>query len=429
MASKKISVEHAWKILFAAHDIVSKVSQSGSFRISAAEINIYKEARLMAKFDQSSLLPEIFQQNNLSILPVARGEYIIGPYSTHTKVEYPAVRPSLVEIPDLQTLDHTNLYSEASALLFAYNSGIIGDILGESNLAFTVNGRMTSGNFDYFIENKQCPNITTKISVQNAQIEIDAGYEGRDVFCLCEAKNMATEEMLIRQLYYPYRLWSKKILKPVIPIFLVFSNDVFHIFVYKFEKLENYNSINLLQHKAYTFADEDISFQEVIELWKNICVITEQDGVFPQADSFERIVDLLSVLFEESLTRNEVTLKYEFDPRQTNYYISACEYLGLVERLNNANGEGEYRLTSDARFIMGQRYKPKHLSLIKKILERPIFCKVFGLMVKCSVIPDKNTICQIMDESNLSLSQNTKERRSSTVRAWLDWIVRLTMSG
>lgn len=107
---------------------------------------IEKAARLMAKFDQSAQLPEVF---NLSILPITRGEYLIGPFQTHEKISYPHVKPTPVEIPELQTLDYTNL------LLFAYNSSIIQDIMGSDKVAFTVNGRMSSGSFDYYINNSE----------------------------------------------------------------------------------------------------------------------------------------------------------------------------------------------------------------------------------------------------------------------------------
>lgn len=424
-----VSIEKAWEILFDKHNIVAKIAAHGSFQISAKEINSVKEARLMAKFDQSSQLPQIFQNNRLSILPITRGEYVIGPFSTHERVVYPTVKPVAVEIPDLQTLDYTNLYSEASALLFAYNSGIIQDIMGSSKVAFTVNGRMSSGSFDYEIENiSSGVDAKTKISVQNAQVEIDAGYESADAFCLCEAKNIAAEEILIRQLYYPYRLWKSKIAKPVLPVFLVFSNDVFHVFLYEFSDDNFYNSIKLLRHKAYTFADEEIALNEVIELWKQTSLIAEPAITFPQADSFERVLDLVSVLYESGLTRDEVTLKYEFDPRQTNYYISACEYLGLVERDTNPEGERVYKLSVAARNIMAQRYKPKYLALMGKILERPIFNKTFELTIKSGAIPDKQAICQIMSGASLSINTTTIGRRSSTVRAWIEWMLKVSVS-
>lgn len=422
---QRLSIARAWDVLFDKHNILDHIQTHGSFRISARDINVVKEARLMAKFDQSAQLPKIFQDNSLSILPVTRGEYLIGSFQTHEKIAYPSVKHIPVEIPELQTLDCNDLYSEASALLFAYNSGIIQHLLGSDKIAFTVNGRMSSGNFDYFINNPMSEDGRTSISVQNSQVEIDAGYESPDAFCICEAKNTTVDELLIRQLYYPYRLWKSKIEKPIIPILLVFSNDIFHAFQYEFTEIDYYNSINLKRYASYTFADEIILLSEIIQLWESITPIPEPDITFPQADSFERVVDLLSVLYDAGLTRDEVTLKYEFDPRQTNYYISACEYLGLIDRLK-FDGDRGYELTREARLIMGMRYKNKHFALVRKILERPIFHKCFGLAIKSGAIPDKSDIYTVMTDFNLHINDVTINRRSSTVRSWLDWIFRIS---
>ena len=83
MRDNTISIGEAWEILFERHQIAQRVEEDGCFRISAAEINTVREARLMAKFDQSLRLPEVFRRNRLSILPVTRGEYVIGPFETH----------------------------------------------------------------------------------------------------------------------------------------------------------------------------------------------------------------------------------------------------------------------------------------------------------------------------------------------------------
>ncbi len=116
-ASLKINIDQAWKMLFDKHDIISRVQSDGFFKISSKEINTVKEARLMAKFDQSAQLPEIFRNNRFSILPVTRGEYVIGPFATHTEVTYSDIKPIQLKFQIYRTLDYTNLYSEASALL------------------------------------------------------------------------------------------------------------------------------------------------------------------------------------------------------------------------------------------------------------------------------------------------------------------------
>lgn len=424
MARVYRSIEQSWEILFDKYDIVSKVQKDGLFRISSAQINTVKEARLMAKFDQSVQLPGVFKENQLFILPVARGEYIIGSFSVYSTITYSDIRPRPVAIPHLESIDYTNLYSEASALLFAYNSGIIHDIMGAEQVNFTVNGRMSSGTFDFNINDYSDPSLTHKILVQNAQLEIDAGYESEKAFCICEAKNIVAEEVLIRQLYYPYRLWKSKISKPVIPVFLVYSNDIFHAFIYQFEDDNHYNSLKLLEHKAYTFADDEVSLSEVINIWKGIKPISEPNITFPQANSFVRIVDLLSLLYERELTRDEVTSQYGFDSRQTNYYVSACEYLDLIKRTNTSEGYRIYELTDEARTIMGSKFKDKYLALIKKILERPVFYKAFGLAINAGQLPGNQEICKIMMESNLDINQKTICRRSSTVSGWIDWILK-----
>jgi hypothetical protein len=427
VAGTSTKIDSAWAQLFEQHNILARISDEGSFRISSAQINKVHEARLMAKFDQSAQLPKIFRENELSILPVTRGDYLVGPFVTHEPIHYQTVKPKKVKNPQLETLKPDDLYSEASALFFAYNSGIIKDVMGSNDsIRFTVNGRMGSGIFSFSIQNKLQPQNSSIVEVRNSQVEIDAGFESPEAFLICEAKNQASEELLIRQLYYPYRLWSEKITKPVIPAFLAFSNDTFHIFTYAFEDKSNYNSIVLKSYKAYTFADEDITLQDIIDVWQT-SVATEPNVTFPQADSFPRVLDLLSVLHSEELTRSEVTLKYEFDPRQTNYYVSACEYLGFIERFTTTEHERGYRLTTDARQIMSLPYKQKYLALIRRVFEKPVFHQAFEIFVKTKSTPDKSAICQIMQGVKFlkPINETTIDRRSSTVSGWLDWMFRL----
>jgi len=409
--SKPTEIDKAWEQLFDQYKILTHVANDGMFRITSKQINVLRQARLMAKFDQSAQLPTIFLENGLSILPVTKGNYLIGPFKTHEKIDYSPLKPTSVAVPPLETIDSKNLYSESAVLFFAYNSGIIKDIMNTDRVRMTVSGRMGSGDFSFSIQNTDNPQSSAKIDVKNSQIEIDAGFESPEAFMVCEAKNQASEELLIRQLYYPYRLWCNKISKPVIPMFLAFSNDIFHAFTYKFMDIQDYNSLTLENYRQYTFAEENVALQDIIDLWSSIVIIDEPSITFPQADSFPRVLDLLSVLHEAELNRSEVTMKYEFDPRQTTYYVSACKYLGLVEHFFTGTNGQKYRLTKEARTIMSLPYKKKHLALVKKILERPVFHKAFRIFVNSKKLPDKNEIYQIMASSNLSIGRETLGRR------------------
>ncbi|WP_219913633.1 type II restriction enzyme, partial [Salmonella enterica] len=73
--SKRI-IDKKWVNIFQDYDILNKIDSNGVFEISSKIINQYKEARLMTKFDYINSLPDIFFENNLSILPTNRGQYI-----------------------------------------------------------------------------------------------------------------------------------------------------------------------------------------------------------------------------------------------------------------------------------------------------------------------------------------------------------------
>lgn len=419
---KKSGLDAAWEILFERHHILEEIDRAGRFTITSAAINTVKEARLMAKFDRSAQLPQIFRANRLSILPTARGEYVIGPFRTHREVVYSEVRPRVLEAPRLQTLDPSNLYSEAAALLYCFNSGMLAQELGSEGVCFTVNGRMSSGAFQFCVQDAVDQGRAHSISVVNAQVEIDAGYETPDCFCICEAKNMASEELLIRQLYYPWRLWTARITKPVVPLFLVFSNDLFHAFRYRFDREEDYNSLALVSHTAYALGGASIALGDLEGLWRRTRPGPEPDEPFPQADSFARVVDLLGVLHGGDLSRDEVTMKYEFDPRQTDYYIAACQYLGLAERWQG-DGTAGVRLTARARRMLHLGYREKYLALMEQVLTRPVFHRALEMTLRHGSLPNKNLVIRLMLEAGLPLNETTMGRRASTVRGWIGWML------
>ena len=68
--------ETGWIKLFEDHKIFESIQKQGSFIIDSKQINVERQARLMAKIDHSFQLPKIFADNNLSILPISRGEYV-----------------------------------------------------------------------------------------------------------------------------------------------------------------------------------------------------------------------------------------------------------------------------------------------------------------------------------------------------------------
>ncbi|MGB3513069.1 MAG: translation elongation factor [Microcoleaceae cyanobacterium] len=365
----------AWKKLFDEQKILEEVNKNCFFEIKASEINQERESRLMAKFDHFVNLPEIFRENNLSILPISRSQYIIGHFNTHLPVKYnQEIEVTPWQFPtNIESIDYSNLYSENSALLCAFNLGIIDDLV-RAEAKLTVSGRMSTGSFEFNIRNSQA-NQPYLINVKNSQCEIDAGFETDNCLILMEAKNYEVEDFLIRQLYYPYRLWSEKVNKKVVPVLMTHSNDIFSFFVYEFKDKLNYNSITLVEQRIYKIAVEEIERYEVDLIFKNIQIIPEPEKIpLEQADKFERLVDLISLLLENDLTKDEITENYQFDSRQTDYYTSAGKYLGLIEKYGKI-----FTLTDEAKNIFRKVNKFKYLDLIKKILEHKAFYEAFRI--------------------------------------------------
>lgn len=60
----KKTVAQLWKDIFNDYHILEEIKQKGTFKITADQIRNYKEPRLMAKFDFSKQLPNIFKENH-----------------------------------------------------------------------------------------------------------------------------------------------------------------------------------------------------------------------------------------------------------------------------------------------------------------------------------------------------------------------------
>lgn len=415
--------DQAWQQLFEKYKIVQQVARDGIFIISAKQINEFREARLMTKFDHRSNLPKLFTDNQISILPVTRGTYILGRFSAYADLPYHQDIHT-IDIPfpaHVESIDHANIYSESAALNCAYVSGIIEDFLGEKAVP-TVSGRMSTGIFDFELAFEN--NSTKKLRVHNSQCEIDGGYEGASKLMIVEAKNFTSDDFLIRQLYYPFRLWQDKLKKQVVPVFMTYSNDVFSFFEFEFTNPSQYNSIRLVRQKDYVIAPELITLKEIQNILQQTDNQSEPQVPFPQADKFNRVIDLLGLLMNEGeLGKEEITLNYNFNLRQTDYYSNAGIYLGLIER----SGKGLFQLTARGQKIMRQKPKKKVLSLATTILEHAVFKQSLQYFFNHKKLPSATDIVHIMQQNVVYKvnTDSTRRRRAQTVLKWVEWMISL----
>lgn len=409
----KKSVNAFWEEIFDKYKVLKIIENEGVFFISADQIKEFKEPRLMTKFDHSKSRPEIFRANNLSILPVDNGQYVIGSFELYKKLLKTDLEPIKKSIPDfIESIDPENIYSESNALNVAMLSGMLDDLIGE-DLYETITGRMRSSAFDF---NVNCGDKKRIINVEKPQIEVDGGYESTTKLVMIEAKNNEPDDFIIRQLYYPYRFWKMKITKEIVPIFFTYKNGIYTFYVYRFEEENDYNSIKLVKKISYVL---DYAQKLKISL-KDIPIIKEnQDIPFPQADTFNRVKELIQLVQDNYKTSYQIAEFYGLTPRQGNYYLAAARYLDLIE------GYKEYTVSTFGESLANLDFKRKNLELARKILCHQPFYLVMEYYVKYGGFPTQEGIIDFMRDSKVNINNNLTvlKRRASTIKGWIQWII------
>lgn len=418
--------DEAWELLFEKYAILPKVAAQGQFCISADQIREFREPRLMAKFDHRINLPEIFAKNDLGILLVSRGSYVISHFRAYAPFEKSKPEIKYLRLPEfIRSIDPASLTSETVALNCALAAGIFSDFLQEPNLVPAVSGRMGSGEFSFNIRNVNTGGQVA-LKVQNAQIEIDAALEGADCLCLVEAKIDISDDFIIRQLYYPYRTWADRLDKKVRPVFMVCSNSIFQLYEYEFTDKHDYNSIRLVRHQCYSLEDTAITLADILAVLRGSKVVNEPALPFPQADKFWRVINLCELLYEKPMSRDDVTQEYAFDVRQANYYTDAGRYLGLLRREREGRAP-LYSLTEKGAAILQLPYGQRQRAFCACILEHKVFSAVLQAAITQKAMPGKEHVVNLMKLSGLFGvgGKSTYWRRAQTISSWVAWILRL----
>jgi len=141
--------------------------------------------------------------------------------------------------------------SEMQHLDFVYASSLVRSFLEDESLVLTIRGRKYTPKFRFYAgQHKQL------ITAESVQTEVDAGYEGRNQIVLIEAKNSVTKNIIIRQLYYPFRQWQIHTKKKVNILFFEKRKDVYSLWEFGFADENDYNSIELLKSAKFEIANK-----------------------------------------------------------------------------------------------------------------------------------------------------------------------------
>jgi hypothetical protein len=248
--SKSIS----WEKIFSDYSILKHDFMNSPFLITAEMIKksvqhlkrtSEKEVRILCKIDNREGLPDIMRKNNLFILPIRNGTYII--LKGEGFIDIPEISSDPIEYLskiNFELKSSTVGNSEMQHLDYCFAISMIKTFCNDESLVLTIRGRKYTPNFKFLIGNHE-------IEVQGVQTEVDAGYEGKDKIVLIEAKNSKTNNLSIRQLYYPFRQWEINTKKKVNLIFFEKRDKLYNFWEYSFVDSNNFNSLKLINAKRY----------------------------------------------------------------------------------------------------------------------------------------------------------------------------------
>ncbi|MCR6711422.1 MAG: hypothetical protein NVV57_01460 [Demequina sp.] len=423
----QLTNDAAWRVLFERHAIPERVDADGLAYIDAVDIKVEREPRLMAKFDHAVNLPAIFKDYGYSILPVARGRYVVGPLDTYQPLTPLGVPPKYFPLPDwIESLTTNHVSSETLLLNCALAAGMLNDFLGENELVPTVSGRMASGQLEFSVQSRR-PGSEAPfwLQVDNAQVEVDLALEGANQLALVEAKMSVAEDFLVRQLFYPFRTWADRVRKPISPLYVAYTNGKYCMWRYEVGDPGDYNSLSLAAYQEYILEHDEITAEQVESAEPTLPDLRPAKRVFPQADSFERVINLMEVLDLRPATLSEIYERYAFDSRQADYYASALAYLGLAER-TSSGGRTYWTLNSAGKQLMDVELRERNIQLAALVLREQPFRQTYEAWEATGELPSRDWIAQRVAEADPTLSGSTPGRRAASVVNWVRWVRSLT---
>lgn len=429
MARGVSAYDAAWTGIFEKYDIPCVVEQEGFIDLTADQLREFREPRLLTKMDHSHQVPSVFREYGLNILTRGISTFRVGTFQVFQDLPEWTVPSTAVEnltLPSyIETLDVTNVTGEPAVINAVHASGVLTNFCGEE-VVLTVSGRMRTGDFEFSVDDKS--GGTSQVAVSKAQIEIDAAFEGKEAFTIVEVKNHLSRDFLVRQLYYPFRTWRDRIKKPTRNVFLTLANDVYDLHEFEFIDPLDYSSATLTNHKRYTIGVTRPTEAEVVTRAKR-AIETQSPRVvreapFPQADDFERVMDLVDYLAEAPRTVEDLATNYGFDPRQSDYYYNAAKFLGLAESDKGEDGREYRRSTKLADDVLALPYREKNLRFAELIFGIKPIAETYFEWVRNNEKPQLSRVIEIFaaSEDGSALAESTQRRRSQTILSWAAWL-------
>jgi hypothetical protein len=409
----------AWRILFDALELAPRLADGVCVRLAADDIKRIsgREPRLMTKFDTRESRPALL--SDVTILPESNGSYVLLPGDGYADLTLEPVlrRFTLPEgASSLKTLPwKRGPVSESQAIDMAIASGLLHDFLGDPEARLTIRGRLRAPAFDFSFPGRSAP---VDVHVAGVQIEVDAGLEGEQV-SLVEAKLGSRTNFLVRQLYYPFRMWRTLVPdKPVVPVFVTWSNRRFELRRFAFTPESAYGGLMAVDAASYALEDDAVpTLAAVLDRAKPAPL---PEAPFPQADEVRKVIDVVDAVAAGVNLRTEIAERFDFDERQADYYGNAAAFLGLVTRARLG-----FELSELGRRFSNADLAERQWMLLETLAGLPVFREALAYCLAHGTAPELEQLTEWVSSST-ELGGATPRRRAFTALSWTRWALDAT---
>ncbi len=253
-----------WSHIFSTYDIINHI-KTKNVKINALDIKSCKttytgktknqfEPRLLCYQTTEKERPDIFKENNIYILPIKNGQYLLTKQKIFFKLNYD--KKNIIKLKkDNTSLLNTLGESETTIINNLKYSGLF-ETSAYLDEPITHSYPLFGRHYCSFKMNLN----EEEICVDGVQYEIDGTFESENKILLIECKNSPKQldSFNIRQLYYPYRAIYDKIKnkKEIICIYIHKLNDIVYIWKFKFNDYKNPNSIECIATNSYSFENK-----------------------------------------------------------------------------------------------------------------------------------------------------------------------------
>lgn len=137
---------------------------------------------------------------------------------------------------------------------------------------------------------------------------------------------------------------------------------------------------------------------------------------FPQADDFNKIINILNISNIENITNKEKIkiIIGDVTDRQVQYYLSACIFLGILD--------DKKQMTKLGIYLRKLSMIDQEIELARIIISKDVFGYVYFLEKRINTKLFRSEVIDIMKKYALFNSEEVYKRRAQTIIKWIEWI-------